>query len=131
MPAKSVSAKKTKSASVKSPAAPEPMRVSPPVRVKNYSPGQTRLNPDQVDILPLDLSSLLLRGSDLETYQEEIPSQVVTFRWPVFQVERFDEFATRCGMNRGELIRTLLEAQMFKASITLSEVIPVEGGAES
>jgi len=131
MPAKSVSEKKTKSASSKSSPAPEPMRVSPPVRVKNLQPGQTRLNPDQVDIGALDLSSLLLREPDLETYVEEIPSQVVTFRWPRFQVERFDDFASRCGMNRGELIRTLLEAQMFKASLSISKITPVEGGAES
>ena len=101
------------------------------MRVKNLQPGQTRLNPDQVDIGALDLSSLLLREPDLETYVEEIPSQVVTFRWPRFQVERFDDFASRCGMNRGELIRTLLEAQMFKASLSISKITPVEGGAES
>lgn len=128
MPAKSASAKKTKSASTKVPGKLDPITVSPPYRIKNYSPGQTNIGSDQLEIGSLDLSSLLLRGPDLDTYKEEIPSQVVTFRWPTFQVERFDEFASRCGMNRGELIRTLLEAQMFKASLSLSTITPVEGG---
>jgi len=131
MPAKSASTKKTKSASTKVSGKLDPIKVSPAYRLKNVSPGQTVINPEQLEVGPLELSSLLLRGPDLETYREEIPSQVVTFRWPTFQVERFDDFASQCGMNRGELIRTLLEAQMFKASISLSKITPVEGGDEA
>lgn len=132
MPAKSVSAKKNKSVSAKAPVKPkfDPITVSPPYRL-NISPGQTEIQPGQFQVGPLELDSLLLRGPDLATYKQEIPSQVVTFRWPTFQVERFDDFASRCGMNRGELIRTLLEAQMFKASLSISKITPVEGGAES
>lgn len=131
MPAKSVSAKKFKAVSPKTLAESDTVRVSPPYRIKKYSPGQTRFGSDQVDIGPLELSGLIIREHPLETYKEEIPSQIITFRWPTFQVERFDEFASKCDMNRGELIRTLLEAQMFKADLSLSELTSVEDGAES